>query len=187
MSVPANDGGGSESPPRRPDLSILRADDEYEYRPRRGRYIKWGVLVVLATAAVITVYRAPLDQWVPFLMPQVETTTVQRLTPEQASTVLTATGYTYARVRAAVGAGRPPGGGSSLPWRTFQGHAAFETSDNLSRGLCRRELVRSRQMDHDQLSSKTGVDLPVRNPLPKFGQDALGAADADPSRSETVA
>jgi len=104
MSVPANEGGGSDSPRARPDLSILRADDEYEYRPRRGRYIKWGVLLVLATAAVIAVYRAPLDQWVPFLMPQVETTTVQRLTPEQASTVLTATGYTYARVRAAVGA-----------------------------------------------------------------------------------
>ena len=104
MSALANQGGGSESPPPRPDLSILRDDDEYEYRPRRGRFVKWGILLVLAAAAVFAVYRLPPDQYVPYLMPEVETTTVQRLTPEQASTVLTATGYTYARVRAAVGA-----------------------------------------------------------------------------------
>ena len=104
MSALPNQGDGSESPPPRPDLSILRADDEYEYRPRRGRFVKWGILLVLAAAAVFAVYRVPPDQYVPFLMPEVETTTVQRLTPEQASTVLTATGYTYARVRAAVGA-----------------------------------------------------------------------------------
>ena len=41
---------------------------------------------------------------IPWLLPQVETTRVQVLTPTQASTVLTATGYTYARSRAAVGA-----------------------------------------------------------------------------------
>ncbi len=83
---------------------MLRAEDELEYRPRRGRLIRWAVLLVVAAAAVFAVSRAPLDQYVPFLMPEVETVTVQRLTPEQASTVLTATGYTYARVRAAVGA-----------------------------------------------------------------------------------
>ena len=104
MSALASPGGGSESPPPRPDLSILRADDELEYRPRRGRFVKWGVLLVLAVGAVYGYYTVPFERYVPWLMPQVETTTVQRLTPAQASTVLTATGYTYARVRAAVGA-----------------------------------------------------------------------------------
>jgi len=104
VSAPASQGDGPELSPPRPDLSILRDDDEYEYRPRRGRFIKWGIVLLLVAAAVFAFYRVPPDQYVPFLMPEVETTTVQRLTPEQASTVLTATGYTYARVRAAVGA-----------------------------------------------------------------------------------
>ena len=104
MSALASPGGGSESPPPRPDLSILRADDEYEYRPRRGRYIKWGVFLVLVVAAVYAWRTVPFEQYAPWLMPEVETTTVQRLTAEQASAVLNATGYTYARVRAAVGA-----------------------------------------------------------------------------------
>ena len=104
MSALASPGGGSESPPARPDLSILRADDEYEYRPRRGRYIKWGVFLVLVVAAVYAWRTLPFEQYAPWLMPEVETTTVQRLTAEQASAVLNATGYTYARVRAAVGA-----------------------------------------------------------------------------------
>ena len=104
MSALASPGGGSESPPARPDLSILRADDEYEYRPRRGRYIKWGVFLVLVVAAVYAWRTVPFEQYAPWLMPEVETTTVQRLTAEQASAVLNATGYTYARVRAAVGA-----------------------------------------------------------------------------------
>lgn len=103
MTSPARRGAGDEIPPRRPDLSILSAEDEYEYRPRRGRFVKWLILLLFAAAAVFVLYRLPLDQYVPFLMPEVETTTVQRLTPQQASTVLTATGYTYARVRAAVG------------------------------------------------------------------------------------
>ena len=104
MSALASPGGGSESPPARPDLSILRADDEYEYRPRRGRYIKWGVFLVLVVAAVYAWRTVPFEQYAPWLMPEVETATVQRLTAEQASAVLNATGYTYARVRAAVGA-----------------------------------------------------------------------------------
>ncbi len=97
-------GAETEAAPARPDLSVLQADDEYEYRPQRGRWVKWGLLVVVIVAGVVLANRLPPGQYVPFLMPEVETTTVQRLTPAQASTVLTATGYTYARVRAAVGA-----------------------------------------------------------------------------------
>ncbi len=104
MNAPASRGAGPDGAPPRPDLSILRADDEVEYRPRRGRYIKWGILLVLAIAAVYAWRTAPFEQYVPWLMPEVETATVQRLTAEQASAVLNATGYTYARVRAAVGA-----------------------------------------------------------------------------------
>ena len=104
MSAPASQGGGPDSAPPRPDLSILRADDEYEYRPRRGRYVKWAVLLALGVGAAYAWFTVPFEQYAPWLMPEVETATVQRLTAEQASAVLNATGYTYARVRAAVGA-----------------------------------------------------------------------------------
>ena len=104
MSAPASHGDGPDSAPPRPDLSILRADDEYEYRPRRGRYVKWAVLLALAVGAAYAWFTVPFEQYAPWLMPEVETATVQRLTAEQASAVLNATGYTYARVRAAVGA-----------------------------------------------------------------------------------
>ena len=104
MSAPASQGGGPDSAPPRPDLSILRADDDYEYRPRRGRYVKWAVLLALGVGAAYAWFTVPFEQYAPWLMPEVETATVQRLTAEQASAVLNATGYTYARVRAAVGA-----------------------------------------------------------------------------------
>lgn len=106
-SVPADDesaDAGSAPQAPRPDLSILQADDEYEYRPSRGRYVKWGILLVLAVGAAYAWFTVPFEQYAPWLMPEVETATVQRLTAEQASAVLNATGYTYARVRAAVGA-----------------------------------------------------------------------------------
>jgi RND family efflux transporter MFP subunit len=84
----------------RPDLSALRMDpDELEYRPRRG-WIGWLVALAAAGALAAWAFLAPA----PFLLPRVDTTTVQVVTPTEASTVLTATGYTYARERAAVGA-----------------------------------------------------------------------------------
>ena len=86
-------------PRNRPDLSVLRMDDEERARPR-PRWPLWLALVALAIAAVLFVPRLPL----PWLLPAVETTTVQLVTPAQESTVLNATGYTYARTRAAVGA-----------------------------------------------------------------------------------
>lgn len=59
---------------------------------------------MLAAAAFYAWRTIPFERHVPWLMPEVETATVQRLTARQASAVLNATGYTYARVRAAVGA-----------------------------------------------------------------------------------
>ena len=84
----------------RPDISALRMDpDDLEYRPRRG-WIGWLIALAIAGALAAWAFLAPA----PFLLPRVETTTVQVVTPTEASTVLTATGYTYARERAAVGA-----------------------------------------------------------------------------------
>ena len=84
---------------RRPDLSALRMSEE-DYSPRRARWWFWLVGGAIIAGGVYFAYRLP----VPWLLPQVETARVQVLTPTQASTVLTATGYTYARARAAVGA-----------------------------------------------------------------------------------
>ncbi len=81
------------------DLSALRIDDEHREPPKRRGLIAL-LLLPLVAAAVFLVPRLPL----PWLVPQVETATVQRVTSTQAQTVLTATGYTYARTRAAVGA-----------------------------------------------------------------------------------
>ena len=84
---------------RRPDLSALRMSEE-DYSPRRTRWWFWLLGGAIIAGGVYFAYRLP----VPWLLPEVETTRVQVLTPTQASTVLTATGYTYARARAAVGA-----------------------------------------------------------------------------------
>ena len=84
---------------RRPDLSALRMSEE-DYSPRRARWWFWLLGGAIIAGGVYFAYRLP----VPWLLPEVETTRVQILTPTQASTVLTATGYTYARARAAVGA-----------------------------------------------------------------------------------
>lgn len=88
------------TPRQKPDLSVLRRDPD-EFQPRRSGP-PWGTLITLALLAGIgwAVYTyAPLR----FLWPEVETGSVRQVTPTQKSTVLTATGYTYARVRAAVG------------------------------------------------------------------------------------
>jgi RND family efflux transporter MFP subunit len=85
----------------RPDLSALRMNREEE--ARGARKPRWIPIATLAAALAITGFllpRAPL----PWFLPKVETTTVQLITPAQASTVLTATGYTVAQRRASVAA-----------------------------------------------------------------------------------
>ena len=84
---------------RRPDLSALQMSED-DYSPRRARWWFWLLSGAIILGGVYFAYRLP----VPWLLPRVETARVQVLTPTQASTVLTATGYTYARSRAAVGA-----------------------------------------------------------------------------------
>lgn len=90
-----------QAPRQRPDLSVLRRDPE-EFAPRRSG-LPWGTIITLGVIAAIAwgVYTyVPLR----FLWPEVETASVRQVTPTQKSTILTATGYTYARIRAAVGA-----------------------------------------------------------------------------------
>lgn len=82
----------------KPDLSALRMDED-EREPTRRRWLLALVLLPLVAIAVFVIPRLDL----PWLQPEVEVTTVQRISPTQAQTVLTATGYTYARSRAAVG------------------------------------------------------------------------------------
>ena len=84
---------------QRPDLSALRMSED-DYSPRRTRWWFWLLGGAIIAGGIYFAVWLP----VPWLLPQVETTRVQVLTPTQASTVLTATGYTYARSRAAVGA-----------------------------------------------------------------------------------
>ncbi|MEE8595292.1 MAG: hypothetical protein V3T25_05420, partial [Gemmatimonadota bacterium] len=91
--------GGSE-----PDLSVLRMDREGGAKKRGGggrtrRLLVW--LVLLAAAALLAVVGVPRLPW---MAPEIEAATVRVLTPGEASRVLTATGYTYARERASVGA-----------------------------------------------------------------------------------
>ncbi|REJ74884.1 MAG: efflux RND transporter periplasmic adaptor subunit [Acidobacteria bacterium] len=83
--------------PSRPDLSALRMDRS-EPTPRRG----WGWLVALVVLAAL----AAAAWWflrAGALPPRVELATVQSVSVTESQTVLTATGYTYARSRAAVG------------------------------------------------------------------------------------
>ena len=84
---------------QRPDLSALRMSED-DYSPRRTRWWFWLLGGAVVAGGIYFAVWLPI----PWLLPQVETTRVQVLTPTQASTVLTATGYTYARSRAAVGA-----------------------------------------------------------------------------------
>ena len=87
-----------------PDLSVLRMEREgAANEPReagRSRRLLVG-LVLLAAVALFAVVAVPRLPWI---APEIEAATVRVLTPGEASQVLTATGYTYARERASVGA-----------------------------------------------------------------------------------
>ena len=158
---------------RRPDLSALRMSED-DYSPRRARWWFWLLGGAIIAGGVYFAYRLP----VPWLLPQVETTRVQVLTPTQASTVLTATGYTYARSRAAVGAkiiGRvvelPVDEGDTvaagdiiavLDSEDLQASVRLaEASLNEARARladAERELVRQAELVEDQLTSRALYD-----------------------------
>ncbi len=103
-STPSSAPPGSTSAAARPrrDLSALRMNRGESKAPtKRTNRLPW-ILFALAALGILALAlpRAPL----PWLQPKLETTTVQLVTPQQASTVLTATGYTVAERRASVGA-----------------------------------------------------------------------------------
>jgi RND family efflux transporter MFP subunit len=87
-----------------PDLSVLRMDRSGEgRRPPHGR--RWpSVLALLLIAVLIAGLAVVLVPRLSWFLPEVDTVTARLVTPAEASSVLTATGYTYARERAAVGA-----------------------------------------------------------------------------------
>lgn len=165
--------GGTD---RRPDLSALRMSED-DYSPRRARWWFWLLGGAIILGGVYFAYRLP----VPWLLPRVETARVQVLTPTQASTVLTATGYTYARSRAAVGAkiiGRvvelPVDEGDSiaagdiiavLDSEDLQASVRLaEASLNEARARladAERELVRQAELVEDQLTSQALYDTAI--------------------------
>ncbi len=165
--------GGTD---RRPDLSALQMSED-DYSPRRARWWFWLLGGAIILGGVYFAYRLP----VPWLLPRVETARVQVLTPTQASTVLTATGYTYARSRAAVGAkiiGRvvelPVDEGDSiaagdiiavLDSEDLQASVRLaEASLNEARARladAERELVRQANLVEDQLTSQALYDTAI--------------------------
>jgi RND family efflux transporter MFP subunit len=87
-----------------PDLSVLRMSrEEAANTADRSAHSRRLVvsLVLLVAAALVAVVVVPRLPW---LASEIETATVRVVTPGEASQVLTATGYTYARERASVGA-----------------------------------------------------------------------------------
>ncbi len=165
-----------DSTDRRPDLSALRMSEE-DYSPHRSRWWFWLLGGAIILGGVYLAYRLP----VPWLLPRVETARVQVLTPTQASTVLTATGYTYARSRAAVGAkiiGRvvelPVDEGDTieagdiiavLDSEDLQASVRLaEASLNEARARladAERELVRQGELVEDQLTSQALYDTAI--------------------------
>ena len=92
------DGGRSET-----DLSVLRMKrDEAVAGAKSGR--RRRLIVVAAFLVAVVVSAIALVPRLPWLRPRVEAATARLVTSEEAASVLTATGYTYARERAAVGA-----------------------------------------------------------------------------------
>ncbi|HEV8267092.1 MAG TPA: efflux RND transporter periplasmic adaptor subunit, partial [Thermoanaerobaculia bacterium] len=82
------------------DLSGLRIDRDAE--PQRGRYVFPAIatVVVLAIGAVLLLARK--SGTISLTSPEVATTRVALVTPTQASTVLTASGYIVARAKAEI-------------------------------------------------------------------------------------
>lgn len=89
-----------QQPDSEPDLSALRMDRSEESRATRRLPWRLVVAAVVVLALVGAYFLAPI----PWLLPEVDTTTAVVVTPAEAASVLTAAGYTYARERAAVGA-----------------------------------------------------------------------------------
>lgn len=172
------------TPRQKPDLSVLRRDPD-EFRPHRSGP-PWGTIITLLLLAGIAwaVYTyAPLR----FLWPEVETTSVRQVTPTQKSTVLTATGYTYARVRAAVGSkiiGRilelPIDEGDTLKKGQL---IAVLDSDNLNAELRQAEaaVLESKAQLADAKREKARQDRLVQS-----GVQAQAELDAAGTRLEVV-
>lgn len=81
------------------DLSALRIDREGEPRPRR---LVWAAVATLCVAAVAALFLLARTKGLALRPPEITTTRVALVTPTQASTVLTASGYIVARSKAEI-------------------------------------------------------------------------------------
>jgi HlyD family secretion protein len=81
------------------DLSALRIDRADESRPRR---LLWAGVATACVAAVALLFLFARTKGVALRAPEVGTTHVALVTPTQASTVLTASGYIVARAKAEI-------------------------------------------------------------------------------------
>src|SRR5512140_2175254 len=81
------------------DLSALQIDRAGE--PRSRRFV-WAAVATLCVAAVAVLYFLARSKGVAIRPPEVATTRVAVVTPTQASTVLTASGYVVARSKAEI-------------------------------------------------------------------------------------
>ena len=86
------------------DLSVLRMKREDASGGHTRSPLGRRIAVAAGLVAVAVILAVALLPRLPWLRPQVEVVTARIVTPAEASSVLTATGYTYARERAAVGA-----------------------------------------------------------------------------------
>ena len=154
--------------------------------------------MVAAASAAYVLQRGP------WLLPEVEATTVQVLTPTQASTVLTATGYTYARSRAAVGAKII---GRVVELAVDEGDAveagdviAVLDSDDLEAALrlaqaalaeaharladAEREVTRQAELVEEQLTSQAAYDAAVTQRDVALAQVGTAEARVDSARAQ---
>lgn len=182
----------------RPDLSELRMSAE-DYEPQRSFRWLWALSIAVVAGATAA-YLLP----VPWLLPQVESTRVQVLTPTQASTVLTATGYTYARSRAAVGAKII---GRVVELAVDEGDAveagdviAVLDSDDLEAAVrlaeaslaeararladAEREVVRQAELVQEQLTSQATYDAALTQRDVALAQVGTAEARVDSARAQ---
>lgn len=140
----------TERPIAQRDLSALRMDRTPQNSRRTSRWRTWAILAIVLVAAFLA------GRQLPMFRPAVAVTSVRVITPAEASTVLTATGYTYAKSKASVG--------SKIIGRVIE--LTVDEGDTVSAGMVVARL------DHRDLEAS------VRQAEARFAEAQALAADA---------